>query len=87
MFKLEAKDVLPSINRMQATERTEKCHFGRGDLYLRPWDSNSSERGTKHVFSVNLAQIRSAVTTIFHTQTKKSQTAPTTEPCAAHCMC
>jgi len=27
---------------------------------LWPWPSNSSERGTKHVFYVNLAQIRSA---------------------------
>jgi len=25
---------------------------------LWPWPSNSSERGTKHVFPVNLAQIR-----------------------------
>jgi len=25
--KLEAKDVLPNISRMQATERAEKCHF------------------------------------------------------------
>jgi len=31
---------------------------------------------TKHVLPVNLAQIRSAVPEIFHTQTKKSQTAP-----------
>jgi len=29
------------------------------------------ERGTKHVFRVNLAQIRSAVSETFHTQTKK----------------
>jgi len=28
---------------------------------LWPWHSNSSERGTKHVFHVNFAQIRSAV--------------------------
>jgi len=35
---------------------------------------------TKHVFPVNLAQIRSAVPDIFHTQTKKSHTAPKTEP-------
>ena len=41
---------------------------------LWPWPSNSSERGTKHVFRVNLAQIRSAVPDIFHTRTKKSQT-------------
>ena len=42
------------------------------------WHSNSSERGTKHVFPVNLAQICSAVPGIFEAQTKwqtKSQTA------------
>ena len=42
--------------------------FFPGDLDL--WPSNSSERGTKHVFRVNLVQIRSAVPDIFHTQTK-----------------
>jgi len=26
-MKLEAKDVLPNINRMQAAERAEKCFF------------------------------------------------------------
>jgi len=31
----------------------------------------SSERATKHVFPVNLAQICSAVLEVFHTQTKK----------------
>ena len=35
-----------------------------------PWPSNSSQRGTTHVFLVNLVQIRSAVPEIFHTQTK-----------------
>jgi len=34
------------------------------------WPSNSSERGTKHVFPVNLAQICSTVPEMFHTQTK-----------------
>ena len=33
---------------------------------LWPWHSNSSERGTKHAFHVNLAQIRWAVPQIFH---------------------
>jgi len=32
--KLEAKDVLPNINRTQVTERTEKCRFVPGDLDL-----------------------------------------------------
>jgi len=31
---------------------------------------DSSERGSKHVFRVNLAQIRSAIPGIFHTLTK-----------------
>jgi len=34
------------------------------------WHSNSSERWANHVFRMNLAQIRSAVSEIFHTQTK-----------------
>jgi len=29
-----------------------------------------SERGTKHIFPVNLAQVRSAALDIYHTQTK-----------------
>jgi len=37
---------------------------------LWPWNSNSPERGTKHVFLANLAQIRSSVPEIFETQTK-----------------
>jgi len=35
-----------------------------------PWPSNSSKRDIKHVFCVHLAQIRSAVPKIFHSQTK-----------------
>jgi len=52
-----------------------KPHAGRRNW---PWPSNSSEQWTKvtkHVFRVNLSQIRSAVPEILHTQTKKSQTA------------
>jgi len=37
------------------------------------WSSSLSERGTKDVFRVNLAQIRLAVPEIFHTQTQKSR--------------
>ena len=58
--------------------------FVRGDLDFWPWHSNSSNWGTKHVFPVNLAQIRSADPDIFHTQTKKSHTVPKTEPYAVH---
>jgi len=35
---------------------------------------NSPERGTKRVFRVNLAQIRSAIPEIFHTQIKNKRT-------------
>ena len=38
--------------------------FVPDDLDLWPWHSNSSARGTKHVFRVNLAQIRSALPAI-----------------------
>jgi len=58
--------------------------FVPGDLDLKP--SNLSERRTKHVFRVNLAQIRSAVPEIFHTQTQKRLTAPKTKPSAVHCV-
>jgi len=65
---------LPKINSTQAAQKARKCRLCPlpGDLDLWPWHSNSSERATKHVFLVNLAQIRSAVPEIFHTQTKKS---------------
>jgi len=41
-----------------------------GDLVVWPWPSNSSEWGTKHIFSVNLAQIHSTVPEIFHKRTR-----------------
>jgi len=44
--------------------------FVPGDLDLWPWHSHSSERGTKHVFPVNLAQISSTVPQTFYIQTK-----------------
>jgi len=40
------------------------ARFGPGDLDLWPWHSNSSERRTKHVFRVNLMQMRSIVPAI-----------------------
>jgi len=52
-----------------------------------PWSSNSSKRGTKHVFRVNLAQICSAAPEILTSHAnKKSQTAPKTERYAVHCV-
>jgi len=50
--------------------------FVPGDLDL--WPSNSSERGTKHVFGVNLAQICSAVPKTFHTQKNHKLMVPKT---------
>jgi len=45
------------------------------DIQTRPSDD-------QNVFRVNLAQIRSAIIGIFHAQTKKSETAPKTQPSA-----
>jgi len=73
---LEVKEVSSTINGPQTLT-----------FDLWPWSSNSSERGTKHVFRVNFAQIRSAIPEIFHTQTKNHRlTAPKTELSAAHCV-
>jgi len=66
------KDVLPNITARRLPKGPKIAVFVPGDLDLWPWPSNLSERGTKHVFLVNLAQIRSAVPEIFHTQTNKS---------------
>jgi len=57
-------------NRMQAAERAEKCHFYLVTLIFVPDLQTRPSDMTKHVFHVNLAQIRSAVPDIFHTQTK-----------------
>ena len=51
---------------------------------LWPWPSKSSKRGTRHVFPVNLAQIRSAVPEIFCTQTKQEGQHPLTGQRAAN---
>ena len=66
-----AKDVLSNVHRTQAAEKAKNAVFV-GDLDLWPWPSSSSERGTKHAFHVNLAQICSAVPEIFHAQTKNA---------------
>ena len=49
-------------------EGPKNAGFVPNDPDLWPWPSNSSDRGTKHVFRVNLAQIRSAVPEMFHKQ-------------------
>jgi len=57
------------------TERIPLVHFLSMvtlTFALWPWHSNSFERGTKHVFPVNLAQMRSAVPNIFDSQTKNT---------------
>jgi len=48
----------------------QSTFFVPNDLDLWPWHSNSSEWETKHIFPLNLAQIRSAVPKIFDSQTK-----------------
>ena len=65
---------------MQAAERAEKYRFLSLMTLTFDFDLEVQTRlpGTKHVFRVNLAQIRSGVSEIFHT--KKSQTGPKTEP-------
>ena len=82
IFELEVKHVLPSIRKLHADRRKGRKmpFFVSSDLDLWPWPSDSSKRGTKHVFHVNLAQIHSAVPGIFHTQTKTTDcmTAPKT---------
>jgi len=73
-------------NCTQAAERAEMLFLSLVILTFDLWScpSNSSERGTKHAFRVNLSQIRSAVPEIIHTRIKKQRlTAPKTEPSAA----
>jgi len=62
--------------------------FFPDDIDLWPWHSNSSERGTKHVFPVNLAQFRSAIPEIFNRVHKQShwQRHNTTSPYTVHCV-
>ena len=58
--------------QIQTTQRLPKWPK---NAIFRPWwlwPSNSSERGTKRVFRVKMAQICSAVPEIFHTQTKNT---------------
>jgi len=50
--------------------------FVPGHLDLWPWHSNLPEKGTKHVFGVNLVQIHSAVPKIFDLRTKKVTDSP-----------
>jgi len=70
--KLEAKDVLSSRNHMQAADGPKNAVFVPGDLNLWPLTLTFKLVGArdKARLRVNLAQIRSAVPEIFHTQTK-----------------
>jgi len=83
-FRLLRDDVICSVRRTQRLTNYNALSLERktayGDLDLCPRHSYSSERESKHVFPVNLTQIRSAVPEIFEAQTKKSQTALKTEP-------
>jgi len=60
---------------MQAAEKCRFLSLVTLTFVLWPWPSNSSERGTKHVFRENLVQIRSAVSEIFHTQKPQNDVA------------
>jgi len=66
VIRLEAKDVFTKHKPHASRQKCQKCLF----CSWWPWPSRFSERGTKHIFCVNLAQICSAVPEIFHTQTK-----------------
>jgi len=58
-------------NCTQFAERAEKCHFL--SLVTSTFDLDIQTRPrAKHIFRVNLAQIRSAFRKILHTQTKKT---------------
>jgi len=54
LFKLEQRCF--SRHKPQACRRNWPWHW--------PWPSNTSKRGTKHVFRMNLAQISSAISEI-----------------------
>jgi len=72
-----------SIPSLPAVMGAHSTFFVPVELDLWPWHSNSSERRTKHVLPVNLAQVRSVVPEILEAQTKKnkkSQTVLKTEP-------
>jgi len=71
---------------MQPAKGPKMPLFVPGDLDLWPWASNSSEQETKHVFPVNLAQIRSAFPGDISHIKQKLQRAPKTKPYAVHCM-
>jgi len=72
-IKLEAKDVLPNINRTQAAPEGPKMPFLSLATLTFDLDFQTRPKGIKYVFRVNLAQIRLAIPEIFHKQTKKSQ--------------
>jgi len=79
-FSLEAKDVLPNINHVQATEMAEKCDFCPWWPWPFTFDIDlQTQWGTKRVFHMNLAQIHSAFPKIFHTQKNHRLMAPKRE--------
>jgi len=70
--RLLLDDVICSVRRTRRL--TMHCQYGGKPLWW-PWHSNSSERGTKHVFPVIFAQIHSAVPEIFEAQKRTKNTA------------
>ena len=86
--KLEAKDVLPNINRMQADEGPKNAVFVPGDLDLWPLTLTFKlvQARDRTRLPLNLEQVHSAVPEIFHTQTKKVTDSAKTEPSTVHCV-
>jgi len=58
------------------------------NLDLWPWHSNSSERGTKHVFTMWIwrKSVQLFPRYFIHKQNNHRLTAPKTEPSAFHCV-
>jgi len=77
--KLEAKDVLPNINRTQAAERPKMLLLSlvtlAADLDILTLPSEGPNTSSLWIWRKSVYWFWR-----FHTQTKKSQTAPKTEP-------
>jgi len=88
-YKLEAKDVLQNINHTQAAERAEKFRFlSLVTLTFLPltFTFKLFRARTKHVFLVDLAQIRSAVSDFIHKQENTDGRCQKNRAFAVHCV-
>jgi len=82
-LKLEAKDVLPNINRTQDAERAEKCRFLFLVTFYLDIQARPSEEPNTFSLWIWPKSVQRFPRYFIH---KKPQTAPKTEPCAAHCV-